>query len=159
MDCKKLELLSALIDGELEACEGEKYRNHLLTCPVCLQARDEFLGLGEQIRVIEAGPELFARSAVLEEILSTAEPTGFWRRRMAVPLPVMGLLCLSLLIFATALLSGSREPQAIPVGVTFPSGPRDQDPVDIARLDKGGRAVLIKIPRPASVDLNPGEIQ
>ncbi|MEW5725004.1 MAG: anti-sigma factor [Thermodesulfobacteriota bacterium] len=56
-DCRRFfELLSELMDGELDRATGERIRNHLGTCPECRACRATFAKTVEIFRTLAPEP-------------------------------------------------------------------------------------------------------
>jgi anti-sigma factor RsiW len=128
MDCEWLERLSRLIDGELDDDEAARVGEHLLTCPTCGEARNEFLLLGKALREVPSGADAFA--ARRAEHAVTRVPS--WRRPIPVPVPLFaGLIALILALGGLAAVRRGSPPTRAPAATS-----------DLASLDRGERASI-----------------
>ncbi len=119
MDCDFDDKLSLLHDNELAEAEAATVRAHLETCAACQAAWHDVLELGAALRAErDAVPppapaeQLGALTAIL-----TAARAPLWRRRIAVPVPVLGGLVaatMALAIMVTVVGRGHAETPASP---------------------------------------------
>ena len=112
MDCEWLERVSRLIDGELDDEEAAKVGAHLLACPTCREARNDFLLLGKAMREVPSGVDPFA--ARRAEHAMARVP--FWPR--PVPVPAAAFVGLT-----SGADPGPRRPGHRPRGLPPGAGP------------------------------------
>src|SRR5438067_5136155 len=108
MDCHFTEKISLLIDGELSEREEREAAAHLATCHVCQRAQADFLRVRSEIKSYASSPDLAAqRTRALRHILDSKKPP-LWRRRVAVPAPVLALLLITLIALVVWVTSTRR---------------------------------------------------
>jgi anti-sigma factor RsiW len=154
MDCQFTEKLSLLIDGELPDDEVGEVQAHLAGCPLCRQAREDFLLLRAEIQGYDATPDARAQRQALQSIVGVERPP-FWRRKIALPAPALALLAL-LFVVVTLWAVLRRPPQTVrqpsdTLSVKRPVEPA-VNPFDLSRFDRGGRAVIYTTRRGAADD-------
>jgi hypothetical protein len=108
MSCPHLERTSALFDG----VDDDEARAHADTCAECRAFLDDAAHLRNSLRSLEI-PELNAPARV-----------PFWRRRIAIPVPVF-LAILTIVVWSL-----------------WPRDPRSDAAGAFAGLDGGGRAAI-----------------
>jgi anti-sigma factor RsiW len=154
MDCHFMEKISLLIDGELGEEEAKETAAHLSACVVCQQAHQDFLRLRSQLSSYAAEPDFIAQRRALQRILVSEKPT-LWRRSIRLPVPAFALLLAALvalgawLVFVRQTSPAKAEGEAKPVKVLVKPAPAQgtQDALDLARFDRGERAVIYKVRR------------
>lgn len=152
MPCEITERISLLMDAELSVEEARQMKEHLFGCALCRQAHQDFVSLREQLRSYETEVNEFAKQRALREILA-AQPAPFWRRQVALPVPVLGFLVLIVVALAALTISlGGREgAQPIQEANERPTKPASQAVaqrgIDFSRYDTGERAVIFKTRR------------
>jgi anti-sigma factor RsiW len=133
MDCEWLERVSRLIDDELDDEEAAKVGAHLLACPTCREARNDFLLLGKALREVPSGVDAFA--ARRAEHAMARVP--FWRRPVPVPAAAfVGLIVLILALGGLAIARRGSPPTRAPAATS-----------DLASLDRGERASIHVVKR------------
>jgi anti-sigma factor RsiW len=146
MDCKFIEDVSLLMDGELSSDRARQIQSHLLTCAICQQAQADFLLLRQEIQDYQHKPDASAQRQVLRNIPDN-ERVPFWRGKIALPVPALALMLLlfvALSLWATY-LRVSKLPQ--PTATSQPAKPSGNqsdstNTFDLSRFDKGERAVI-----------------
>jgi anti-sigma factor RsiW len=139
------------MDGELSEEESGPLVEHIAACPVCRQAREDFIALRRQIRSYEIRRDPAAERKAFRKILG-AESDPIWRRRIAVPAPAFALLVLAVVALASwsvvAGLRSARSPLG-PPGIARDGPPAASHPeaIDFSRYDRGERAVIYKTRR------------
>ncbi len=106
--CPDREILSAWMDGELEAPWSGAVEEHLRGCAECR----EKLGALERTRELLqsdpepelAGPMERVRRSVLARGLAERPATPFWRRKVAMPVPLAAAAMLLVMLLAGALV-------------------------------------------------------
>ena len=142
MECNFTQKVSQLIDRELSPEDEAATRMHLVACEHCQQAHDEFLRLQRELRAHEFQPDPFAKRRVLA--LSTSEP--FWKRRIAVPIPLVATMLL--VVFVLALWISFGRPQTsrlhtVRIATDEEAGTRET--FDLSKFDHGERATITKV--------------
>lgn len=136
MDDHNLHLLSRYIDGDLSAADRTRVDEHLALCGDCRTALDELLALGERVRATAPVADRFAARRALHTILtSPSEPV--WRRRIAVPAPILAVLVVALLAVASLLIA-RRTPAPAPQPPSDAAALDGRTP-DLSRYDRGAR--------------------
>ena len=154
MSCKLTERVSQMIDGELTPEEASEVNLHIADCPVCDQALRDFLSLRQQIVAYEFRGDAVSQQQALRRILR-AYSVPFWRRKFALPAPILALTCLLLLfLIAWATLQRINRP---PPGAGLTRGTNAPDPYqegrgaesrfDLTRFDHGQRAEIFTAKR------------
>jgi predicted anti-sigma-YlaC factor YlaD len=147
MDCDQIENVSHFIDGELSKEEAVSFQAHLDACAICRQVQKDFLSLKQEIKAYNFNLDPFATQRVLNEIVRSRYPT-LWRRRIAVPIPLMAGLLLALLTLCVWMVSHQLKTRPSPaVKTTIPvthSKPEEAG-FDLTRFDHGERASIVKI--------------
>src|SRR5262245_43116434 len=100
MDCEFTIKISQLIDGELSTVEAEQLHQHLTSCVICQQAEADFLHLRQEIQHVEFVPDPFEHRRALSQIL-TSQTILWWRRKVALPIPVFALLLIAVVTIGT----------------------------------------------------------
>lgn len=138
MSCNFTEKVSLLVDGELEREEAKLVKLHLSSCLICQQAQADFLSLREQIKSHPYESNASAERRAIKRILNS-ERVPFWRRRIALPVPVFSLIMLALFVLAawSVYVRATRTAQI----ETVDSRP-SQDGLDLSHFDRGERAVI-----------------
>jgi hypothetical protein len=147
MDCDQIEKVSHFIDGELSKEEAVGFQAHLDACAICRQVQKDFLSLKQEIKAYNFNLNPFATRRVLGEIVHSWRPT-LWRRRIAVPIPLMAGLLMTLLTLCAWMVSQRPKMRPSPeVKTTIPV--TDRKPAeagfDLTRFDHGERASIVKI--------------
>jgi len=152
MTCNLTERASLLIDGALSDEEATEARNHIAMCSDCRNSMEAFLRIRERLSNYESSAGEVARRRALNTILAS-DRTPLWRRRVSLPSPALALLLVAfvaLVVWSVATRwRGSSEPAAVVLPNTgAPDQPASRIALELSRLDHGGRAVIIKVPRP-----------
>lgn len=137
MDCDFDKKLALLHDNELAEGEAAAVRAHLETCASCRAAWEQVCELGAALRAegdTLPPPSPAEQLAALTEILSSAR-APLWRRRVAVPMPVLGGLVAATMALAILVTV---------VGRGHPASP--------APLVPGGRLAIEVVKRAADAD-------
>jgi anti-sigma factor RsiW len=93
-------MLSAFVDGEVQAPWDQALARHVDGCPLC-RARVARL---HRLRVLLAGDPLPEhRMSPPSERSARAQPVPFWKRRIALPLPAAAAVALVILALGVAL--------------------------------------------------------
>ena len=125
MSCPDRDVLSAYFDGESIAPE---IAAHAAACAACRSFLADLAAIREAV-VAERPP---LRAAVgLDDVLRRAAGVPWWRRRVAVPAPIIALLLLALLVIPALLFRRAHAPS---------SGAFHD-------FDSGGRAVIYVRPQ------------
>jgi hypothetical protein len=119
MTCSRLEETSALFDGELDALQAETARAHVPTCAECTHFEADLRHLRTSLR------DLSATNAVAA--------TPWWRRRIAIPLPVLANLVLAVVILAAVLLVRAPRTAVAPRATSFEDFDAGRPPVVYVR--------------------------
>lgn len=133
MDCDFAELLSAFHDNELSEDEAAVLRAHLPTCAACRTELQALVDLGAALRAERdavPAPRPAEQLGALTEVLTSAR-APLWRRRVAVPLPVLGGLVAATLALAAVVATAGR----------------DRSPAPAPPLDPGGRLAIEVVKR------------
>jgi len=152
MECEHHERLSLWLDGQLSPEEERNFSAHLTVCAACRKAREDFLDLRADLRLIGPRVDPFARRRALTNILAGDTRTPWWGRRVRVPVPVLAVIVIG---FAISLgLTLKTTPVGTPVtpaAETHPGGsaPPAAGELNLSRYDRGGRAVMVLVPREA----------
>lgn len=124
MTCSRLEDTSALFDGELDALQAEHARAHVRQCGECARFEADSLRLRTSLR------DLGAANAV-------AATPPWWRRRIAIPLPLLANLVLAVIVLAAVLLVRMPRPAVAPAASTFEDFDAGRPPVVYVRPRSG----------------------
>jgi len=155
MSCNLIENVSLLMDGALSNKEAAATRSHIATCSECSKTLEGFMLLREALQDYDAAPGDVAQRRALNSILSAVR-APLWRRSIPVPAPLLALLVLAFVGLAVWSFAMSRRSLNLPAAVTLPAngsgGDAEVQPAgtlatDLSRLDHGGRAVIITVPR------------
>jgi anti-sigma factor RsiW len=112
MNCDSMPDVSALLDGELDAEAASRVRLHLERCVKCRSFVSE---VDELRRTVTPPPVDASRAAsALRHIQSTGQP-AIWRRRVAVPAPI---LFAALILFVALAIVPFLPPRADRLAVT-----------------------------------------
>jgi anti-sigma factor RsiW len=139
MDCDFDQKLALLHDDELPEPKASAVRAHLETCARCSAAWQEIVELGAALRAERDAmplPSPVEQLGTLTAILTSARPP-LWRRRVAVPMPVLGGLVVVTMVLAIMVTVAGRGHPASP-----------------APLVPGGRLAIEVVKRAA--DAGPG---
>jgi len=112
--CPHSEILSALLDNELEPNWKNKVQAHLEICPNCRQKYLKLARLKKILHTERIKGEQAAARRVKKRLIETLfalslsgwehkQQTSFWQKRIAVPLPMLAGAFLSLLILIASL--------------------------------------------------------
>lgn len=122
--CPEGGVLSAYLDGELEAPWKASVEAHVAGCPACAVALERLRSVRERLKGDEE-PELVETMARVRNALAAriATPSHRWRS-ITVPLPLAAIAaCLVLLLGGGLVLSAFRRPDTSPVRLTLsPTG-------------------------------------
>src|SRR5258708_21221551 len=99
MECNLTERVSLLIDGELSHEEVSEIKSHIAACAICKQAQTDFLRLRREISAYECLQDPGRRQRALNRIVSPGS-TPFWKKRLALPVPILALVCTVVVVFA-----------------------------------------------------------
>jgi len=142
MACEFDDQLSGFHDDELSETGAAAVRAHLETCAACRATRQALLALGAAVRA-EAdaipAPGPAEQLGALTAILGSAR-APLWRRRIAVPVPVLGGLVAATLVLAALVTRAGRGHAALPASPAVVAG--------------GGRLAIEVVKRP--VDTSAG---
>lgn len=143
MDCHWSQKVSQLIDEELSPEQAAETRIHLSECEDCHQAYDDFVQLQQELRGHDFQIDPFARERVLRKAFASHAPP-FWRRKVALPVPVMALMLVA--VVCLGLWLAFRRPQTpeLPTVRTIPAAKTPQT-FDLTRFDHGKRATIEKV--------------
>jgi len=111
MTCEFSDKLAPFHDDELSDDQAAAVRAHLETCAECRAARQALVDVGAALRAeLDAvrAPTPAEQLAALTEVL-TAARAPLWRRRVAVPVPVLGGLVVAALAFAVIATVARRD--------------------------------------------------
>jgi anti-sigma factor RsiW len=145
MNCHLMEKVSQLIDGELSPAEAATTRAHIAVCEECQRTRADFLRLQREIKSCDLQLEPFATTRAMRTVFG-ARAAPFWKKRIAIPIPVMAMLLISMV--AMGLWGGflrSHPSRQTPKVRPAPAEAKPQHPLDLSRFDHGERAVVIKV--------------
>lgn len=149
MRCDFLEKVSLLIDGELTPVEADQIRVHLSSCRICQHTERDFMRLRHSIRSHEFASDLLAQRQTLWRIVALKN-VPLWRRKIAVPAPVVALVVVVLAALGTWVgfsgAAGSLRRTSERTGEQGAIRP-SEDGFDLSRFDRGERAVIYKTPR------------
>jgi anti-sigma factor RsiW len=137
MDCDFDERLSLLHDNELAEGEAALVRAHVETCARCRAAWQQIRELGAALRVEGDAlppPSPAEQLGALTAILTSAR-APLWRRRVSIPVPVLGGLVVATMVLAFMVTVVGRGHAASP-----------------APLVPGGRLAIEVVKRPADAD-------
>jgi anti-sigma factor RsiW len=137
MDCDVTPILSAYLDGELDAGDRLRVESHIETCGSCRATLDEFRSVGAAASGYTSASGPFDGRRALATVLARGR-TPLWRRRVFVPaaaLPVVAVLA------ATGTFMLARY-----VSAPTPSKPKPQVTGEILRFDRGRPPVIAVIP-------------
>lgn len=148
MNCDYAIKVSILIDGEMPENEREEAQAHVAACEACRKMEKDFLFFRAQIAAAE---DLTSRS-LKTHIFPTREKIPFWKKAVALPVPVLAVLLLVFIGFGAWLsvsrFYASREISGENSGKIEP--PKFENPAgafSLARFDNGGRAEIYVAPR------------
>lgn len=154
MDCEWTEKVSALVDEELSEEEASGLREHITLCEICRRAETDFIILRRELKSYTSSElRADALSHTLERILDS-EKIPLWKKRIALPVPALALVLLTLVLLGAWLASARWQKgrtsavEAVREEKTIaPPAPAASyaDEVDLARFDHGGRAVIYKV--------------
>jgi hypothetical protein len=155
MDCEWTGKISLLVDGELTLEEAAKVSTHLVACESCQRAQTDFLQLRELVQDYPA-PGLFAQRRVLASILaseSVLENVPLWKRRIAVPTPILALLfgavvMLSALTVTWRFWSSSKTSAPLRGRPPAPTTDIAERSLNFSAFDHGERAVIYVVKQP-----------
>ncbi|HKR58183.1 MAG TPA: zf-HC2 domain-containing protein [Pyrinomonadaceae bacterium] len=148
MDCPLMEKVSQLIDGELSSSEAATTRAHITVCEACQRAHSDFQRLQREIKASDVQLETFTTDRAMRKVLGALE-VPFWRRRIAVPIPVLAMLSISIVAmgfwggFLRSQTAGTQTAKVRPA----PAEAKPQDTLDLSHFDHGKRATVIKVSR------------
>ncbi|HYO77251.1 MAG TPA: zf-HC2 domain-containing protein [Thermoanaerobaculia bacterium] len=98
MNCPQLEQTSALFDGELDEAQTQAARAHVSRCAECSALETDLQRMRVSLRELAA-----VDMAVMP----------WWRRRIAIPVPLLANLVLAVMVLAAVLVARpSRTPLA-----------------------------------------------
>lgn len=146
MNCHLMEKVSQLIDGELSPAEAATTRAHIAVCEVCQRAQADFLRLQREIKTCDLQLEPFGTARAMRSVFGALE-APFWRKRIAIPIPVLAMLLISIVamgLWGGLLRSQAPATQAAKVRPA-PAEAKPQDTLDLSRFDHGERAAVIKV--------------
>ena len=154
MNCNLSEKVSLFVDHALTTEEADEMKKHLEVCLECRQAEQDFLRFRRQIKLYAAEADPFAERQALWRIL-TSQKTPLWRRRVALPVPVVAIAFAIVLVLSawSILFRGARIP--VPVDrvrsttVDSEAGKSNEAGIDLSRFDHGQRAMIYKVRRAA----------
>jgi anti-sigma factor RsiW len=158
--CEYSEKVSELIDGQLASEEIEKVKVHLIGCQACKEMHEAFLETRGTIRTFAKSltrpADRHARDRILRD--GIGRPTTLWTGSIRLPIPVavvMAVIMIGLAVWSVLSNTARRgfEPTRNSVGQTRPTGELVSGQSDLARFDRGGRAVIYK-ERRSSGELN-----
>lgn len=131
MSCEFEEEVSAWHDGELSDTDAVRIAAHVAQCASCTALVADFDAVRRSVRA-------------LRDLRVSGVAVPFWRRRIAIPLPIAATLAI---LFVSALfIAFHRGERARPVAAP-PSILRQSDSGLLARYDGGGRAVITVRPK------------
>lgn len=134
MDCDFAELLSPFHDNELAEDRAAVLRVHLETCAACRAELQALVDLGAALRAERdavPAPNPAEQLGALTEVLTSAR-APLWRRRVAVPVPILGGLVAATLALVVVVTAAARDRPASPA----------------PPLDPGGRLTIEVVKRP-----------
>jgi anti-sigma factor RsiW len=153
MPCTQSEELSLWLDGELPAERERELSIHLARCAECREAREAFVWMRRGLRAASPPLDPFAQGRAWARIVA-GERRALWARRVAVPVPLLGLLLAGVVLFGwLALTAGDGAAPRRAVVVEMASRPAGG--YDLARFDRGERAVIYTAPRADVVERAP----
>lgn len=143
MDCNFTQKVSQLMDRELSPDEAAATRMHLAACEQCQQTHDDFLRLRNELKAHDFQLAPFAKEHAMTKVVpSRSEP--LWKRRIAVPVPVMVTMLIA--IIALALWLSFRRPQTNGLHtVRVPAKEPGNRTFDLSKFDHGERATIAKV--------------
>ena len=141
MDCNYAAKVSMLVDGELSAEEIETVKNHLADCADCQSLEKDFLFFREQIKESVEAKEFAPPD------FSSQKQTPFWKKAIAMPIPVFAAIVLFLAVAGGWLIAPrfNQTPDNLSANPPKKDSPKnDSSPneTSLARYDKGGRAEI-----------------
>jgi hypothetical protein len=158
MSCTFTENISLLIDGALSSQEATQARNHIAACSDCRDAMDQFLGLRDALRAYTTPDDDLSQRRALNMILSSGRPP-IWARRISIPAPAVALILISFIVLGTwsvamRVWEPRRRATTVPSAAQSgnPDPPSTQAGIELSRLDHGGRAVIVKVPKNATAE-------
>jgi hypothetical protein len=157
MNCELTEKVSALVDEELDEREAESLRRHIAACETCRQAEKGFLLLKREIKSYPSGQWSGAQQhRTLRHILGSGN-VPLWKKRIALPVPALALLLLAVVMLGIWVASSrwrkAPAPDATAGGEKRPvasEAATSESEIDLARFDRGGRALIYKVRRDGS---------
>jgi hypothetical protein len=156
MTCNLTERVSLLIDGALSDEDATEARNHITICSDCRNSMEAFLRIRETLSNYESNAGEVARRRVLDTIFAP-DRTPLWRRSVSLPFPALALLLVAFVALGLWSVAtrgrSSSEPAAEALRNTGTAAqPASQIALELSRLDHGGRAVIIKVPKPQTAE-------
>ncbi len=137
MDCNFAIKVSLLIDGELSAEESEQVKKHLADCQECRNLEKGVLFFSEQIK-----ESVETKDFELPEFLSERK-TPFWKKAIAIPVPVLAGLLIVLIGFGGWLwVAKVKQNEQLAKVKPTPNQPNE---VSLAKYDKGRRAEIFVV--------------
>ena len=163
MDCKEFrEKLDLYIDHELSAEASTTARLHVQQCSRCRGAEEALLqlrrGVKQVVNSYEPPPDLLpnVRGLMQSRRKQTAglqnnswlDNLPLWRQRIVLPVPLLALLLLIAIGLVFVISRQLRQPPRAAESLSQTQADRpNNDAVDFARFDRGGRASLVKVKR------------
>jgi len=152
MSCNLTERVSLLIDGALSNEEAAETRKHIARCSDCQNLLEGFLRIRETLSNYESNTGEVARRRALNTILAS-DRTPLWRRRVSLPSPALALLLVAFVALGVWSVATRWRRSSEPAAVTLLNAgtadqPASQIALELSRLDHGGRAMIIKVPKP-----------
>jgi anti-sigma factor RsiW len=145
-ECGFTAKVSELIDGELDPDQIEPVTLHLASCPICRQAREDFLDARSRIRDYSVTADAAARARTLEEIVGRRR-IPWWRRSISVPLPVAAAALLLIVGVAVWIRTHGTTSSVGDRRIAVTQTAADENSNDVAslsRYDAGGRLIIYK---------------
>ncbi len=139
MDCNFAVKVSMLLDGELSPEESAGVRKHLAECPECREMESDFRFFRERIR------DALAADAAVSPAFPAPRRVPFWKRKIAVPVPLAALALLLAAVFGIYRLNEINR-NAVPAPAEN-GGPTERRADSLARFDHGGRTEMFIAPK------------
>lgn len=157
-DCDYSEKVSELMDGALAPEEIDRVKWHLRTCPLCREMHHSFLETRDQLKLLGSSLTPAIDQRVRNRITKAShDPPSIWSRTVRIPIPVAAVLMAVIFGLVIWFLASERarrgsELDRRPESTRAAPVTREEPGVqsDLARFDKGGRAVIYKERRPDS---------
>ena len=163
MDCKEFrQLLDLYVDGELSPEASFSALEHMESCVRCKRAHSQLLFLREAVKRVvkqsEPPSELVKKVKGITRspwdraprIAGPPQPEArmsFWRRKISIPMPVFGLLVLTVLVGGIWFINTRRTSELTTKVVQRDVSDRSTDlgAFDLTQFDQGQRAAIYKV--------------